>query len=42
MLFTPQDFVSKWKRVTAHSWKTDMEDEEILERLLSLNLDRGK
>jgi len=47
--FTPQDFVSKWKRVTSrekrtytHGWESGLSDEEILEKLLSLNLERGK
>jgi len=81
--FAPQDFVSKWKRVTsrekqtvtsdekkkrtltnlynarptwlnlahkrlneavfaAYGWKGDLSDEKILEKLLSLNLERGK
>jgi hypothetical protein len=26
----------------AHSWKSDMSDEEILEKLLALNLARSK
>jgi hypothetical protein len=34
MPLTQQDFVSKWK--------SDLGDEEILEKLLSLNLERGK
>lgn len=33
MPLTPQDFVSKWK--------SDIKDEEILEKLLALNLERG-
>jgi hypothetical protein len=39
---TLQGFVSRWKRVTAFSWQSDLDDEEILERLLSLNLEMGK
>jgi len=44
---TPQEFVSKWKRVNACerialAWKSDLGDEEILAKLLSLNLERGK
>jgi hypothetical protein len=34
MPLTPQDFVSKWKR--------NLSDEEILEKLLALNLERAK
>ena len=46
MPLTPQDFVSKWKRAeavfAAYGWKPDLSDEEILERLLSLNLERSR
>ena len=71
MPFTPQDFVSKWKRVSSrekqtyqehfidlcrladhqtpneavfagYGWKSDLSDEEILEKLLSLNLESAK
>jgi len=46
MPLTPQEFVSKWKRAkyffAAYGWKSDLNDEEILERLLSLNLERTK
>jgi len=52
--FTPQDFVSKWKRLTARKKQIYQEhfidlyrlighylnDGEILEKLLSLNLER--
>ena len=50
MALTPQDFVSKWKRVTAREKQTYQEyfidlchlsDEEILEKLLALNLERS-
>ena len=66
MALTPQDFVSKWKRVTArekqtyqehlidlahrrldqavfasYGWPPDLSDEEILEKLLALNLERS-
>ena len=34
MPLTPQEFVSKWKR--------EPDDEEILENLLALNLERSK
>jgi len=34
MSIIPQDFVNKWK--------SDLGDEEILEKLLSLNLERVK
>jgi len=65
MPLTPQDFVSKWKRVTtcekqtyaeyfpdhkkldqavfaAYGCKSDLSDEEILEKLLALNLERSQ
>jgi hypothetical protein len=45
MQITPQEFVSKWKRAevvfAAYGWKSDLSDEEILERLLALNLERA-
>ena len=65
MTFTPQDFISKWKRVSArekqpcvtwlelahkkldetvfaaHGWPGNLSDEEKLERLLVLNLERA-
>ena len=53
MSLTPQDFVSKWKRAearerldeavfSAYGWNNDLSDEEILEKLLALNLERGQ
>jgi hypothetical protein len=42
---TPQDFViKKLDEVifAVYSWISDLRDEEILEKLLSLNLERGK
>ena len=42
---TPQDFVIKKLDeavFAAYGWKSDLSDEEILEKLLSLNLERGK
>ena len=55
MTITPQEFVSKWKRVfdlayqrldqavfAAYGWESTLSDEEILERLLKLNLERGE
>lgn len=49
MPITPQEFVSKslHKKLdeavfAAYGWKSDLTDEEILEKLLSLNLERGK
>jgi len=46
MQLTPQDFVSKWKRAecvfVAYGWKSDLSNEEILEKLLALNLERAK
>ena len=45
MPITSQDFVSKWKRVefvfAAYGWKSDLSNEEILEKLLPLNLEKG-
>ena len=48
MPFTPQDFVSyqtsevSCKAVyAAYDWPSDLSDEEILERLLRLNLERA-
>jgi len=45
MPLTPQEFVSKWKRsnsvFAAYGWPSDLSDEEILERLLALNLERN-
>ena len=46
MPLTPQDFVSN-KRLdeavfAAYGWKSDLSDDEILEKLLSLNLERVK
>ena len=46
MNITPQEFVSKWKRLdqavfAAYGWEPTLSDEEILERLLKLNLERG-
>jgi hypothetical protein len=40
MTITPQEFVSKWKHVTAR--ENTLSDEEILEKLLALNLERSK
>jgi hypothetical protein len=47
MPITPQDFVSKWKRAISafavyDGRKSDLGGEEILERLLALNLERAK
>jgi hypothetical protein len=60
MTITPQEFVSKWKRVTsrekleliykcldeavftAYGRESALSDEEILERLLRLNLERSQ
>jgi hypothetical protein len=46
MPITPQEFVSKWKRAkcvfAAYGWPDDLSNEQILERLLSLNLERAK
>jgi hypothetical protein len=50
---TPQDFVSKWKRAearekhhaavcAAYGWPEGLSDDEILEKLLALNLERAK
>lgn len=46
MPITPQEFVSKWKRAktvfATYGWPSDLSDEEILERLLALNLERSR
>lgn len=53
MTLTPRDFVNKWKRAEAHKkldaavcvaygWQEGLSDEEILEKLLALNLERAK
>jgi hypothetical protein len=46
MPLTPQEFVSKWKRAkvvfTTYDWPSNLSDEQILERLLALNLERAK
>lgn len=46
MTLTPQEFVSKWKRANAvfaaYGLQSDLSEEEILERLLKLNLERAK
>ncbi len=46
MPITPQDFVSNKKLddavFAAYGWKSDLSNEEILERLLALNLERAK
>ena len=47
MPFTLQDFVSKWSQLdeavfATRGQKSDLGNEEILEKLLSLNLERGK
>ena len=39
------DFVHKWLDEAvfeAYGWKSDLSDEEILEKLLALNLERSK
>lgn len=42
MPITPQEFVSKWKlNHVDYGWKSDLSDEEILEKLLALNLERA-
>ena len=44
---TPQAFVEKWRdntlkeRAAAYGWPADLPDEEILARLLALNLARA-
>jgi hypothetical protein len=44
MPLTPQEFVSKWKQVgyvfASYGWTSELSDDEILERLLALNLER--
>jgi hypothetical protein len=46
MLIAPQDFIYNKKFdntvFAAYGWKSDLSDEEILEKLLSLNLERSK
>jgi hypothetical protein len=44
---TPQEFVRKWKRLdqavfAAYGWESTLSAEEILERLLKLNLERSE
>lgn len=40
---TPQDFIRRWQSAelnerAAYGWPSDLTDEQILERLLALNL----
>ncbi len=43
MSITQQDFVSNKKLDdAAYGWKSDLSDEEILEKPLALNLERGR
>jgi hypothetical protein len=44
---TPAEFKRKWPRYTgkessAYGWPADLTDEQILERLLALNLERAE
>lgn len=47
---TPKDFVTKWSKIQqldyamrdAYGWPHILTDEEILERLLALNLERAR
>jgi hypothetical protein len=46
MPLTPQDFVSKIASrneciIVSYRWNSDLSDEEILEKLLALNLERA-
>jgi hypothetical protein len=40
----PQEFVDKWRKAVldAYGWPPDPDDEEILRRLLELNLERAE
>ena len=46
MLLTSQDFVSKIASrnkcvIVAYGWNSDLSDDEVLEKLLALNLERA-
>lgn len=36
------EYIETLLLIAAYGWKSDLSDEEILEKLLSLNLERGR